>query len=228
MNFNSLAFLIFLPVVVLLYWLLPHKFRWVLLLAASYFFYMSWNAWLIVLIMTTTVTAYVTSILISRTQKTALRRLWLAVALVICLGLLIFFKYTGQVLFFNGIIQFFIGYHRFHGDLIETQICHMQYVLREIQIIAGNHRLHIAKQSGIPGMIHGGLPVADNITTGQTGILAVGQPGTMHRLGHHHRKFQKANGSANIKTDGRGFAQRQIIQQIHRAGQNRIRLFGNG
>ena len=92
MNFNSLAFLIFLPAVVLLYWLLPHKFRWVLLLAASYFFYMSWNAWLIVLIMTTTVTAYVTSILISRTQKTALRRLWLAVALVICLGLLIFFK----------------------------------------------------------------------------------------------------------------------------------------
>ena len=82
MNFNSLAFLIFLPAVVLLYWLLPHKFRWVLLLAASYFFYMSWNAWLIVLIMTTTVTAYVTSILISRTQKTALRRLWLAVALV--------------------------------------------------------------------------------------------------------------------------------------------------
>lgn len=98
MNFNSLAFLIFLPVVVLLYWLLPHKFRWVLLLAASYFFYMSWNAWLIVLIMTTTVTAYVTSILISRTQKTGLRRLWLAVALVICLGLLIFFKYINFIL----------------------------------------------------------------------------------------------------------------------------------
>ena len=98
MNFNSRSFLIFLPAVVLLYWLLPHKFRWVLLLAASYFFYMSWNAWLIVLIMTTTVTAYVTSILISRTQKTALRRLWLAVALVICLGLLIFFKYINFIL----------------------------------------------------------------------------------------------------------------------------------
>ena len=39
MNFNSLAFLIYLPVVVGLYWLLPFKFRKYWLLAASYFFY---------------------------------------------------------------------------------------------------------------------------------------------------------------------------------------------
>ena len=43
MSFNSLEFLVFLPVVVLLYWLLPHKARWILLLVASYIFYMSWN-----------------------------------------------------------------------------------------------------------------------------------------------------------------------------------------
>lgn len=43
MNFNSLAFLIYLPVVVGLYWLLPFKARKYWLLAASYFFYMYWN-----------------------------------------------------------------------------------------------------------------------------------------------------------------------------------------
>ena len=37
MNFNSVEFLIFLPVVVALYWVLPFRFRWVLLLAASLF-----------------------------------------------------------------------------------------------------------------------------------------------------------------------------------------------
>ena len=64
MNFNSLEFLIFLPAVVALYWILPFRFRWVLLLAASLFFYMSWNVWLIVLIGITTITAYVAAVCI--------------------------------------------------------------------------------------------------------------------------------------------------------------------
>ena len=43
MLFNSLAFLVFFPVVVGLYFGLPHRWRWTLLLAASYFFYMYWK-----------------------------------------------------------------------------------------------------------------------------------------------------------------------------------------
>ena len=91
-NFNSVEFLIFLPVVVALYWALPHKCRWVLLIAASLFFYMSWNIWLIALIGITTITAYVAAICISRSQSRAVKRVWLAATLVICLGILIFFK----------------------------------------------------------------------------------------------------------------------------------------
>jgi alginate O-acetyltransferase complex protein AlgI len=41
--FNSLQYLVFLPTVFLLFWLLPHKFRVPLLLVASYAFYMSWR-----------------------------------------------------------------------------------------------------------------------------------------------------------------------------------------
>jgi hypothetical protein len=40
MLFNSLHYLIFLPIVVGLYYLVPHKWRWLLLLAASYYFYL--------------------------------------------------------------------------------------------------------------------------------------------------------------------------------------------
>lgn len=98
MNFNSWQFLIFLPVVVGLYWLLPHKFRWVMLLIASYFFYMSWNAWLIILLMTTTVTAYAASNLMKKTQSTKVRKALLIATLVICLGILIFFKYINFLL----------------------------------------------------------------------------------------------------------------------------------
>ena len=96
MNFNSWQFLVFLPVVVGLYWLLPHKFRWVMLLICSYFFYMSWNAWLIILIMTTTVTAYVASNLMKKTQSRKVRKALLIATLIICLGILIFFKFVRE------------------------------------------------------------------------------------------------------------------------------------
>lgn len=43
MLFNSLQYLVFLPVVFFLYWITPHKLRVPLLLVASYVFYMSWK-----------------------------------------------------------------------------------------------------------------------------------------------------------------------------------------
>ena len=54
MSFNSLHFLIFFALVLALYWVIPNKFRWILLLAASYYFYMSWNAVLVFLLAGTT------------------------------------------------------------------------------------------------------------------------------------------------------------------------------
>ena len=61
MTFDSLAFLIFLPVVVAVHWWLPHQWRKYWLLAASYFFYMYWNPALIVLLLFSTVVDYVCS-----------------------------------------------------------------------------------------------------------------------------------------------------------------------
>lgn len=43
MLFNSFEFAIFLPIVFVIYWMILHKFKWVFLLASSYYFYMSWN-----------------------------------------------------------------------------------------------------------------------------------------------------------------------------------------
>ena len=69
-----------------------------MLLIASYIFYMLWNVWLIVLIMITTVTAYVAGIIIERTQDKRVKTASLVITLVICLGLLIFFKYINFIL----------------------------------------------------------------------------------------------------------------------------------
>ena len=93
MIFNSLAYLIFFPIVITCYFILPFKLRWVFLLAASYYFYMSWKVDLIYLILLTTVISYVCAILIEKTQNIKRKRLFLTIALVSCLGVLFFFKY---------------------------------------------------------------------------------------------------------------------------------------
>lgn len=100
MVFNSVEFLIFFPIVLFLYFVLPQRFRWVMLLVASYYFYVSWNFELIWLILFTTVISYVSSILIGRLkekypngEKRGTERFFLVLTLVVSLGVLFFFKY---------------------------------------------------------------------------------------------------------------------------------------
>ena len=91
MLFNSISYAIFLPIVFILYWALPHKHRWILLFIASYYFYMSWNAKYVFLIFLTTFVSYLASILIEKYQK--YKKLILTVTLIVCLGVLFVFKY---------------------------------------------------------------------------------------------------------------------------------------
>ncbi len=93
MVFNSLQFLIFYPIIVLLNFVLPMKFRWIMLLAASYYFYMSWNPSLIFLIMFTTAVSYFSAIRIEKTENKLHRKIYLVLTLIVCLGILFFFKY---------------------------------------------------------------------------------------------------------------------------------------
>ena len=94
MNFNSGAFLIFLPVVVLVHWLLPKKWRNLWLLLASYFFYMYWNPLLILLLLTSTAVDYCVSLGMKKyDDRPKTRKLLLLISVFVNLGLLFFFKY---------------------------------------------------------------------------------------------------------------------------------------
>ena len=93
MLFNSFAFAVFLPIVFIVYWALPHKFRWILLLIASYYFYMSWNAKYVFLILFTTLVSYLAAIALEKAGNKKTKKWILAGAAIICLGLLFFFKY---------------------------------------------------------------------------------------------------------------------------------------
>jgi len=92
MLFNSLQFFVFFVVVLVLFYLGPRAWRrWVLLLA-SYFFYMSWNAKFVALLLTLTAIDYTAALWIERSEGTRRKR-FLVLSLAANLGFLGFFKY---------------------------------------------------------------------------------------------------------------------------------------
>ena len=104
MNFNSFQFLIFYPIVAVLNYIVPRKYRWIPLLIASYYFYLSWNAKLFFLILFTTAVSYASGLLIEKKPKRKL--LWMIISIVSSLSILFFFKYYN---FVAGTIGNFFG-----------------------------------------------------------------------------------------------------------------------
>ena len=99
MQFNSIHFLIFFPVVLAVYFIVPKKLRYLWLLAASYYFYMSWNTKYAVLIAFSTVVTYLTGILIEQIgleegkQWQRLKKITLFLGISSNLAILFLFKY---------------------------------------------------------------------------------------------------------------------------------------
>lgn len=105
MLFNSFSFMLFFPLVVTLYFLIPHRFRYLWLLVTSYYFYMCWNPKYAVLIATSTVITYFSGLLIQRendagqaggraeARAESRKKLWVAASFGANLSILFFFKY---------------------------------------------------------------------------------------------------------------------------------------
>ena len=93
MLFNTPQFFAFLAIVLILFYTVPHGFRKYILLAASYFFYMSFIPKFILLLLSLTAIDYTAARWIARTRSQHGRKVALVVSLSANLGLLGFFKY---------------------------------------------------------------------------------------------------------------------------------------
>ena len=94
MLFNSFNFLIFFPIVVFVYFVLPKKIRDIWLLVASYYFYMCWNAKYALLLLASTLITYFAGLLVEATKKRIwIKKLMVAISLMANLGILFAFKY---------------------------------------------------------------------------------------------------------------------------------------
>jgi alginate O-acetyltransferase complex protein AlgI len=95
MLFPTFPFFVFFCVVFAGYWTLPrHRWRMLWLLTASCYFYMSWNPYLILLILFSASIDYVTALCLERQTRPGVRRALLIFSICCNLGLLAFFKYT--------------------------------------------------------------------------------------------------------------------------------------
>lgn len=95
MLFNSVDFMIFLPIVFLLYWLVKGnlKFQNILLLVSSYFFYASWDYRFLFLLVFSTLLDYYTGIKMHEAKSPPVKKFWFWLSICVNLGFLGVFKY---------------------------------------------------------------------------------------------------------------------------------------
>ena len=116
MLFNSLAYGIFLPIVFILYWAVAHKYRWIILLASSYYFYMCSGPKYGLLILSITAVTFFSALWINKNNDDSRKkRTILAITVLICLGVLFVFKYFN---FFSSSLNSLLGFVGINNDPI--------------------------------------------------------------------------------------------------------------
>jgi D-alanyl-lipoteichoic acid acyltransferase DltB (MBOAT superfamily) len=96
MLFNSISFLVFLPIIFVLYWFVTRgslKWQNILLLAASYYFYACWDYRFLFLLIFSTGLDYYTGIKMDESATQQKRTYWFWLSVIINLGFLGIFKY---------------------------------------------------------------------------------------------------------------------------------------
>src|SRR3954462_11323495 len=93
MLFNTSLFPSFFAILLPLYWVLPHRPQNYLLLAASYYFYACWDPRFLSLLILSTAMDFACGLAVDRIEAPRKRKLFVALSMVLNLGMLGYFKY---------------------------------------------------------------------------------------------------------------------------------------
>lgn len=145
MLFNSPEFLIFFPVVTIIFFLLNHKYRWMWLLAASCFFYMFFKPEYILILAFTIIIDYYAGILIENATDHKQRKRFLIMSIVANVGVLAVFKYFN---FINDNITGFVSVFNLKNHIPNLSIIlplglsfhTFQAMSYTIEVYRGNHK----------------------------------------------------------------------------------------
>ncbi|MCI8982974.1 MAG: MBOAT family protein [Hungatella sp.] len=100
MLFNSLRYLVFFPIVICIYFIIPDRIKYIWLLLSSYYFYMCWNAKYAFLILFSTIVTWFCGLLLEyiSKKKVLYKKVIVASSLILNLSILAYFKYTNFLL----------------------------------------------------------------------------------------------------------------------------------
>ncbi len=120
MLFHSLQFLIFFSVVVALYFAVPYRYRWLLLLCASYLFYASYQPAYIFLLFVLTAINYYAALQMGEERVTSgVKKRYLFFCLLSNIGILLLFKYCN---FFTQSLTGFVGQYNISLNIPELRL----------------------------------------------------------------------------------------------------------
>lgn len=95
MNFVSIEFIFFLPPAVLLYWKLPERFRWILLIWTSYLAYTYWNRGAVLLMLGMTLATFGIAGRIAAARGRRRAKAWLSAAVILCVTVFLGLRSAG-------------------------------------------------------------------------------------------------------------------------------------
>lgn len=119
MVFTSIHFILFFPLLVLLYYCIAPKYRWLILLLASYFFYINIKPIFAILLASVTLFTYIFTQLMDKTRSEKKRKSYLIVNILVVLVPLFLFKYFADIN--NGLILL-LQYYHLHWVLPEIKL----------------------------------------------------------------------------------------------------------
>ena len=112
MIYNSIPFAVFLPIIFILYWICPSKYRYLFLLAASFYFYMYMDPKYIFFLLGTVTVSYLLALALDSARDVFRKKLYLFIGILALIGVLALLKYSGFIIEIAGLpspaIQFLL------------------------------------------------------------------------------------------------------------------------
>ncbi|MCR5420515.1 MAG: MBOAT family protein [Lachnospiraceae bacterium] len=99
MLFSTAAFAVFMAVVFIVYWCMPHKYRWVIILFANAWFYISYDIKYLAVILVTMIASYICAIMIENKNGGSGKKIIMVTGVLVTLSLLLVFKYLNFALY---------------------------------------------------------------------------------------------------------------------------------
>lgn len=107
MNFNSIAFAIYMGIVFCVYWTISNQYRWIVVLAASCCFYLGFGVRFFVLLSTITVFSFLAGMVVGIDRKDKIRKKVYILSIIAIVCILVYFKYAAFLIqSMNALLKF--------------------------------------------------------------------------------------------------------------------------